>query len=165
MAEAAGQGMEARVQLPGVGSVHDDSSGVGVVSDSARSPSSSSQNSPSCSSRGKYEALRKYASSPVVEEVKTQRERQLQGLALDWKMHRVVQQKILCMREQEVFKKDEHIGQVAVRFTTLQVRRLSTLTSGVRRELTRSSSSESRDPRLQGTADWRGLARCAQGGL
>lgn len=74
------------------------------------------------SSRGKYDSLRKYASSAVVEEVKAQRDRKLQGLALDWKMHRVVEQKILCMREQEIFKKDEFVGQVAVRFTTLQVR-------------------------------------------
>ncbi|BGP24462.1 mitochondrial large subunit ribosomal protein L45 [Rhodotorula toruloides] len=76
---------------------------------------------------GKYELLRKYASGPVVEEVKAQRDRKLQGLALDWKLHRVVEQKILCMREQEIFKKDEFVGQVVVRFTTLQAR--STLKS------------------------------------
>lgn len=40
---------------------------------------------------------------------------------MSWKLHEVKEQAILCTREQEVFKADEFIGQVAVRFVTLQV--------------------------------------------
>lgn len=40
---------------------------------------------------------------------------------MSWKLHEVKEQAILCTREQEVFKADEFIGQIAVRFVTLQV--------------------------------------------
>lgn len=40
---------------------------------------------------------------------------------MSWKLHEVKEQTILCTREQEVFKADEFIGQIAVRFVTMQV--------------------------------------------
>ncbi|GAA5981815.1 hypothetical protein JCM10908_004618 [Rhodotorula pacifica] len=69
---------------------------------------------------GNYERLRDFASHEVVEGVKAQRTRKLQGLRMSWKLHEVKEQTILCTREQEVFKADEFIGQIAVRFVTLQ---------------------------------------------
>lgn len=47
---------------------------------------------------------------------------------MSWKLHEVKEQTILCTREQEVFKADEFIGQIAVRFVTMQV----SLVSGMR---------------------------------
>ncbi|GAA5880659.1 hypothetical protein JCM3774_000567 [Rhodotorula dairenensis] len=69
---------------------------------------------------GNYERLRDFASHEVVEGVKAQRTRKLQGLRMSWKLHDVKEQTILCTREQEVFKADEFIGQIAVRFVTMQ---------------------------------------------
>ncbi|KWU46297.1 hypothetical protein RHOSPDRAFT_24799 [Rhodotorula sp. JG-1b] len=69
---------------------------------------------------GNYERLRDFASHDVVEGVKAQRTRKLQGLRMSWKLHEVKEQTILCTREQEVFKADEFIGQIAVRFVTMQ---------------------------------------------
>lgn len=74
-----------------------------------------------CPRSGNYERLRDFASHDVVEGVKAQRTRKLQGLRMSWKLHEVKEQAILCTREQEVFKADEFIGQIAVRFVTLQV--------------------------------------------
>ena len=64
--------------------------------------------------------MRDFASHDVVEGVKAQRTRKLQGLRMSWKLHEVNEQTILCTREQEVFKADEFIGQIAVRFVTMQ---------------------------------------------
>ncbi|GAA5835579.1 hypothetical protein JCM11251_002968 [Rhodosporidiobolus azoricus] len=69
---------------------------------------------------GNYETLRNYASTPVIDAIKSQRTRKLQGLRLSWKLHRVVEQSVVCARQQEIFKKDEHVGQMAVRFVTEQ---------------------------------------------
>ncbi|GAA6027331.1 hypothetical protein JCM8097_002600 [Rhodosporidiobolus ruineniae] len=69
---------------------------------------------------GNYEALRNYASLPVIDSIKSQRTRKLQGLRMSWKLHKVVAQDVVCARQQEVFKKDEHIGQMVVRFVTEQ---------------------------------------------
>jgi len=41
---------------------------------------------------------------------------------MNWKLHKVIEQTVVCAREQEIFKKDEQVGQMAVRFVTEQVR-------------------------------------------
>ncbi|KPV75420.1 uncharacterized protein RHOBADRAFT_66422, partial [Rhodotorula graminis WP1] len=69
---------------------------------------------------GNYDRLRQYAATSVVEAIKAQRTRKLQGLRLSWKLHRVVEQEIVCARQQEIFKKDEYVGQAVVRFVTEQ---------------------------------------------
>jgi hypothetical protein len=71
---------------------------------------------------GNYETLRDYASFAVVDSIKQQRTRKLQGLRMSWKLHKVVEQSVVCAREQELFKKDEKIAQMVVRFVTEQVR-------------------------------------------
>lgn len=81
--------------------------------------------SPDPTRRGNYDRLRQYAATPVVDAIKAQRTRKLQGLRLSWKLHRVVEQEIVCARQQEIFKKDEYVGQAVVRFVTEQVRLLS----------------------------------------
>lgn len=43
---------------------------------------------------------------------------------MSWKLHKVVEQSVVCAREQELFKKDEKIAQMVVRFITEQVRLL-----------------------------------------
>jgi len=42
---------------------------------------------------------------------------------MNWKLHKVVKQTAVCAREQELLKKDEPVGQIAVRFVTEQVSR------------------------------------------
>ncbi|GAA6002443.1 hypothetical protein JCM10207_001122 [Rhodosporidiobolus poonsookiae] len=69
---------------------------------------------------GNFDKLRTFASHSVLDAIKTQRTRKLQGLRMSWKLHKVVEQTIVCAREQEIFKKDEKVGQVAVRFVTEQ---------------------------------------------
>ncbi|GJN89203.1 hypothetical protein Rhopal_002181-T1 [Rhodotorula paludigena] len=69
---------------------------------------------------GNYDRARQFASTPVVDAIKAQRTRKLQGLRLSWKLHKVVEHEIVCARQQEVFKKDENIGQMAVKFVTEQ---------------------------------------------
>ncbi|BGP15960.1 hypothetical protein JCM10213_004775 [Rhodosporidiobolus nylandii] len=68
---------------------------------------------------GNYDALRQYASLPVTDAIKAQRTRKLQGLRMSWKLHKIEQQ-VVCARQQEIFKKDENVGQMAVRFVTQQ---------------------------------------------
>jgi hypothetical protein len=41
---------------------------------------------------------------------------------MSWKLHKVKEQSVVCAREQELFKKDEKIAQMVVRFVTEQVR-------------------------------------------
>ncbi|BGP39822.1 hypothetical protein JCM10449v2_003774 [Rhodotorula kratochvilovae] len=69
---------------------------------------------------GNYDRLRQYATSSVIDAIKVQRTRKLQGLRLSWKLHRVVEQEIVCARQQEIVKKDEYVGQAVVRFVTEQ---------------------------------------------
>ncbi|GAA5905882.1 hypothetical protein JCM5296_004344 [Sporobolomyces johnsonii] len=69
---------------------------------------------------GNYEKMREYAAINVIDAIKAQRTRKLQGLRLSWKLHNVIEQKVVCARQQEIFKKDENVGQMAVRFVTKQ---------------------------------------------
>ena len=76
---------------------------------------------------GIYKHLLPYASSDYISDLKGQRASSLQGLRLNWKLHREVEQEIVCVRQQEVAKLGEFVGQVAVRFVTEQVRSFSRL--------------------------------------
>lgn len=58
----------------------------------------------------------------MIDSLKAQRTAKLQGLRMNWKLHKVIEQTVVCAREQEIFKKDEQVGQMAVRFVTEQVR-------------------------------------------
>ncbi|CEQ40412.1 SPOSA6832_02019 [Sporobolomyces salmonicolor] len=69
---------------------------------------------------GNYEKMREYAANNVIDSIKAQRTRKLQGLRLSWRLHNVIEQKVVCVRQQEIFKKDENIGQMVVRFVTNQ---------------------------------------------
>ncbi|GAA5983206.1 hypothetical protein JCM11641_006849 [Rhodosporidiobolus odoratus] len=69
---------------------------------------------------GNYETLRNYASFAVIDTIKGQRTRKLQGLRMSWKLHNVTEQTVVCARQQEIFKKDENVGQMVVRFVTEQ---------------------------------------------
>lgn len=61
----------------------------------------------------------------MLDSIKAQRTAKLQGLRMNWKLHKVVKQVAVCAREQELLKKDEPVGQIAVRFVTEQVRHRS----------------------------------------
>ncbi|GAA5928351.1 uncharacterized protein JCM15063_003857 [Sporobolomyces koalae] len=69
---------------------------------------------------GNYERARPFVASVVLDSLKAQRTGKLQGLRMSWKLHKVVKQSVVCAREQELFKKDEPVGQLAVRFVTEQ---------------------------------------------
>ncbi|GAA5857509.1 hypothetical protein JCM8547_009309 [Rhodosporidiobolus lusitaniae] len=69
---------------------------------------------------GNYDNLRHYAAFNVIDSIKGQRTRKLQGLRMSWKLHKVVKQEIVCARQQELFKKDENVAQMVVRFVTEQ---------------------------------------------
>lgn len=71
---------------------------------------------------GNYDQLRKVANTTVIDSIKSQRTRKLQGLRLSWKLHKVIEQEIVCARQQEISKVDEHVAQCTVRFITEQVR-------------------------------------------
>lgn len=73
-----------------------------------------------CTRSGNYETLRQYASPAVIDSIKSQRARQLHGLRLSWRLHSVKAQEIVCARQQEISKQNEHVAQMAVRFVTLQ---------------------------------------------
>jgi len=70
---------------------------------------------------GNYEKARPFVANVVIDSLKAQRTAKLQGLRMNWKLHKVVEQTVVCAREQEIFKKDEQVGQMAVRFVTEQV--------------------------------------------
>ncbi|GAA5830254.1 hypothetical protein JCM5353_005365 [Sporobolomyces roseus] len=69
---------------------------------------------------GNYEKARPFAANVVIDSLKAQRTAKLQGLRMNWKLHKVIEQTVVCAREQEIFKKDEQVGQMAVRFVTEQ---------------------------------------------
>ncbi|KAK4056931.1 hypothetical protein OIO90_002181 [Microbotryomycetes sp. JL221] len=69
---------------------------------------------------GSYDKLLSLASTSVIDSIKAQRAGKLAGLRLSWKLHKLVQQDLVCVRQQEVFKQDEFVAQVAVRFVTEQ---------------------------------------------
>ncbi|GAA6059284.1 hypothetical protein JCM10212_006677 [Sporobolomyces blumeae] len=69
---------------------------------------------------GNYDRIRPYVASVVIDSIKAQRASKLQGLRMSWKLHEVIEQKVVCAREQELFKKDEPVGQLAVRFVAKQ---------------------------------------------
>jgi hypothetical protein len=97
---------------------------------------------------GNYDSLRDYATFGVVDAIKQQRTRKLQGLRMSWKLHKVKEQSVVCAREQELFKKDEKIAQMVVRFVTEQVRlRFLALSPCSNETYVSSSPAESRDPR------------------
>lgn len=73
------------------------------------------------SNSGNYEKARPFVANVVIDSLKAQRTAKLQGLRMNWKLHKVVEQTVVCAREQEIFKKDEQVGQMAVRFVTEQV--------------------------------------------
>lgn len=84
----------------------------------------------------------------MLDSIKAQRTAKLQGLRMNWKLHKVVKQVAVCAREQELLKKDEPVGQIAVRFVTEQVRHRSHC-FWLERMLTQCLA-ESRDQRLEG---------------
>ncbi|GAA6010678.1 hypothetical protein JCM11491_002891 [Sporobolomyces phaffii] len=69
---------------------------------------------------GNYDKARPYVANVVLDAIKAQRTAKLQGLRMNWKLHKVVKQTAVCAREQELLKKDEPVGQIAVRFVTEQ---------------------------------------------
>ncbi|GAA5878951.1 hypothetical protein JCM16303_007241 [Sporobolomyces ruberrimus] len=69
---------------------------------------------------GNYEKARPFVANVVLDSIKAQRTIKLQGLRMNWKLHKVVKQTNVCAREQELLKKDEPVGQIAVRFVTEQ---------------------------------------------
>jgi len=60
----------------------------------------------------------------MVDDIKSQRARRLTGLRLSWKLHSLANKagkpELVCVRQQEIAKKDEFVAQVAVRFETVQ---------------------------------------------
>ncbi|GAA5992183.1 hypothetical protein JCM5350_002563 [Sporobolomyces pararoseus] len=69
---------------------------------------------------GNYEKARPFVANVVLDSLKAQRTAKLQGLRMNWKLHKVIKQTAVCAREQELLKKDEPVGQIAVRFITEQ---------------------------------------------
>lgn len=70
---------------------------------------------------GNYDKLQPLATSAVIDAIKSERTRKLRGLRLSWKLHKVIAREVVCARQQEIKKANEHVAQMAVRFITEQV--------------------------------------------
>ncbi|ORY92618.1 hypothetical protein BCR35DRAFT_327737 [Leucosporidium creatinivorum] len=69
---------------------------------------------------GNYDKLQPLATSAVIDAIKSERTRKLRGLRLSWKLHKVIAREVVCARQQEIKKANEHVAQMAVRFITEQ---------------------------------------------
>lgn len=73
---------------------------------------------------GNYTPLAPLATPALIDDLKSQRARRLAGLRLTWKLHSLASKdgkpELVCVRQQEIAKKEEFVAQVAVRFETLQ---------------------------------------------
>jgi hypothetical protein len=76
---------------------------------------------------GNYDKLQPFATSAVIDAIKSERTRKLRGLRLSWKLHKVIAREVVCARQQEIKKANEHVAQMAVRFITEQVSSLRRL--------------------------------------
>lgn len=76
---------------------------------------------------GNYDKLQTLATSAVIDAIKSERTRKLRGLRLSWKLHKVIAREVVCARQQEIKKANEHVAQMAVRFITEQVGSLSSV--------------------------------------
>lgn len=73
---------------------------------------------------GNYKFITPFASNDLISDIKARRSSSFQSVRLSWKLHREIEQEIVCVRQQEVSKIGEFVAQVAVRFVTDQVRSL-----------------------------------------
>lgn len=73
---------------------------------------------------GVYKTIAPLASTELISDIKGRRSGSLQGLRMSWKLHKLLEHNLCCVRQQEVTKAGEFVAQIAVQFITEQVRRL-----------------------------------------
>jgi hypothetical protein len=67
------------------------------------------------------------ASGALLDSVKAQRSKISSSIQMSWKVHGEIEQEIICIRQQEISKTDEFVAQIAVRFASMQVSLIATV--------------------------------------